>query len=170
MATTSAHTCPVCGTQHEDTNFLNVTAIQSATAWVRIELTDDEISALARGTHRIVVTPKEGLTMTKHTPGPWQLHGAPGDDAWDVVSSSGESVAEIAVPHGKVSERTKANATLIAAAPQMLEALRPFAEALAEGEKVSGDTLARLKEALMHISYRELCNARAAIAEAEASS
>jgi hypothetical protein len=60
----NGYRCPVCGTKDKTVDpghFFNVTAIQNETTWVRIELTDAEISQLARGTHRIVVTPKEDI-------------------------------------------------------------------------------------------------------------
>lgn len=55
--------------------------------------------------------------MTKHTPGPWEVHG-PHDAPW-VQSTNG--------PNGRsvdIVPRTMADARLIAAAPDMLAALR----------------------------------------------
>jgi len=59
--------------------------------------------------------------MTQHTPGPWRVdydHRLDGAD--QVVDASGRTVAFIATP--KNDHET--DARLIAAAPQMLEALR----------------------------------------------
>lgn len=63
--------------------------------------------------------------MSKHTPGPWIAHG----DAvlWNNRSTYRELVA---TTQGMLN--AEANARLIAAAPALLEALRPFAALLAE--------------------------------------
>ena len=69
--------------------------------------------------------------MTKHTPGPWKLQKAlrPVDGEYDYgigakVSGRGQCIAEA---FGRCSDRdllpAEANARLIAAAPEMLEAL-----------------------------------------------
>ncbi len=63
--------------------------------------------------------------MSKHTPGPWKI--ADGDSlrcslwGWSIMSSDGYWVA---VAHEEEEESDKANARLIAAAPEMLEALK----------------------------------------------
>ena len=49
--------CPACGTAIEF-ECRNVTAIKSAFAWTRIELTDEQISQLASGCYVIAVVPR----------------------------------------------------------------------------------------------------------------
>lgn len=65
---------------------------------------------------------------TQHTPGPWSVHWAMAQsgDASHIVD--GRDMAELSVIatvhfHDDVEGETKANARLIAAAPDMLEAL-----------------------------------------------
>lgn len=48
--------CPLCGSETEK-DYRNVTGIKSATAWTRIELTDEQISKLASGMFEITLTP-----------------------------------------------------------------------------------------------------------------
>ncbi|KKK67177.1 hypothetical protein LCGC14_2956660, partial [marine sediment metagenome] len=69
--------------------------------------------------------------MTQHTPGPWIVSGLLDTGAgFDWVNADGpQAVAKICVPspHPNVvdaREMAKANARLIAAAPELLEALR----------------------------------------------
>lgn len=62
--------------------------------------------------------------MSKHTPGPWVAEPGGGKGSW-VKGSTGEWAA---LACGDTSESAEANARLIAAAPDMLKALRPFAE------------------------------------------
>jgi predicted RNase H-like HicB family nuclease len=62
----------------------------------------------------------------KHTPGPWAADDG-SDNAYSIISESVEGFAQgwIAntMPHGKTEEEAKANATLLAAAPEMLKTL-----------------------------------------------
>ena len=54
--------------------------------------------------------------MSKHTPGPWEYNGSS-----DVKQNNGTGVARVAL-NGSADE-IKSNARLIAAAPDMLEAI-----------------------------------------------
>lgn len=70
--------------------------------------------------------------MSKHTPGPWQLDPRPediinGTEAYGVRES--EDHAPLAVVYADAPE-SKANARLIAAAPEMLETLELARKAL----------------------------------------
>ena len=56
--------------------------------------------------------------MTQHTPGPWSI--AEGEPDWAIVT---ENVL-VASVHGEDTENQEANARLIAAAPELLGALR----------------------------------------------
>lgn len=85
--------------------------------------------------------------MSKHTPGPWAfVQGGSGDfPTWNVrIATRGV----ITLPPTASMETMDADARLIAAAPELLEALRPIAE---RGE----------------ISAKIIAKARAAIAKAE---
>ena len=76
----------------------------------------------------------ETTTKAKHTPGPWKLShgGLPGDSGFSIVSNNAEAqdvkVTAECWPCTIVSEEHRqelfANARLIAAAPELLEALQ----------------------------------------------
>lgn len=79
---------------------------------------------------------------TKHTPGPWhaadiRLRGHnPKMDGCDIGAANGANVAlAFHQPHDREIQETIANARLIAAAPELLEALK---SALAVGQIVGG--------------------------------
>lgn len=60
--------------------------------------------------------------MSKHTPGPWEVHSEP-QGTWIMPPDpSGEPIAKMTR-----WSAVEADARLIAAAPDLLEALRPFA-------------------------------------------
>jgi hypothetical protein len=77
--------------------------------------------------------------MSTHTPGPWKY-----DDFYVVAAGEDEDViCEVWVTH-------KANAALIAAAPEMLEALKlsyPLLECSDEGEAATAAILAVIAKA-----------------------
>ncbi|MBK8225401.1 MAG: hypothetical protein IPK73_30675 [Candidatus Obscuribacter sp.] len=54
---------------------------------------------------------------TKHTPGPWSAH------AQEIIGNTGELIATIELTDGMDPGESYANARLIAAAPELLEAL-----------------------------------------------
>jgi hypothetical protein len=62
---------------------------------------------------------------TKHTPGPWKLRLGTGVQ-YDYIIETKAGALVAAYPHysGATKKATKANARLIAAAPEMLEALQ----------------------------------------------
>lgn len=65
---------------------------------------------------------------TKHTPGPW--HVGVGQAGVIVYNAKGWAIANAVVYHGEHDrEECKANARLIAAAPDMLAALRMICDA-----------------------------------------
>jgi hypothetical protein len=92
-----------------------------------------------------------------HTPGPWRIVGCSLDDAnkplrWYVSGEGYTWVTDLA------GETTDADLRLIAAAPELLEALSlvlPLAEAWADGKGRS------------HPDHEVVADARAAIAKAE---
>jgi hypothetical protein len=61
---------------------------------------------------------------TQHTPGPW-LYTQEGVDAFGIVKPDGYSIVHLAALHNSTSaSELPANARLIAAAPDLLDALR----------------------------------------------
>lgn len=100
---------------------------------------------------------------TKHTPGPWQVNGS-----WlNIETGNRHTAVESVLPggfgmvasleHSFTRESEEANARLIAAAPELLEALK---ELVNDGECYCADNVAS-KETCRH------CKARAAIAKAQ---
>jgi len=65
------------------------------------------------------------ITYAKHTPGPWGV--TPGDGRYIVGAAGDEVIASVEGQNQAVDE---ANALLIAAAPELLDALRKSARAL----------------------------------------
>lgn len=95
--------------------------------------------------------------MSKHTPGPWEattdIHGCPSVrnfDGFGVCSTYGKYESP---------EQKEANANLIAAAPDMLEALKALDEAEFQGMFTEGQWTKEHQELFE--------NAHAAIAKAE---
>ena len=64
---------------------------------------------------------------TKHTPGPWHYEHI-GQDGWGISSNNLEGIA--IVPHSLNMTHDEANARLIAAAPDLLQALEAIAPIL----------------------------------------
>jgi len=68
---------------------------------------------------------------TKHTPGPWIVCDSP--DGLHVTMEHGVRIAELyGVPSGRFPETPEANARLISAAPDLLEALEAWMEVVDE--------------------------------------
>lgn len=61
---------------------------------------------------------------TKHTPGPWKFSFESINPEWAIVTTMGGAV----VANVNADHRQEANARLIAAAPDLLEALRNFTD------------------------------------------
>lgn len=68
----------------------------------------------------------------KHTPGPWTINDSMAKDGrksclWYYIYAEGKTVAEVKGRHCKIKNSTAlSNAKLIAAAPELLEALSEF--------------------------------------------
>ena len=73
--------------------------------------------------------------MTQHTPGPWTVEMI-NNDAARIWGPNNTFVAECWRPHGKAYP-TKANANLIAAAPELLEALEECLDSWQYGESTT---------------------------------
>jgi len=87
----------------------------------------------------------------KHTPAPWIAGNSTGIGAHEVMGDGSQLVALI---YGRSKEEQDANAAVIAAAPDLLDALKALL-VCAEAECVSGS------------SYEPIQEARAAILQAE---
>ena len=76
----------------------------------------------------------EGLSAARHTPGPWEIIDGdrPGIDGidWSVVMFGDISEDEQIGVQGRTPDEMMANARLIAAAPNLLEACRESMEAM----------------------------------------
>ena len=92
------------------------------------------------------------MSETKHTPGPWKTSYT---NLSVVIAENGAVVARASKLNGLVN--LQANARLIAAAPELLEALESIAS-MYDYEASCGDLASRL--------YEATCLARAAIAKA----
>lgn len=72
---------------------------------------------------------------SKHTPGPWTARYAPGYDRWIVDAQDSRGLIPVANIIRQDDDEDWANARLIEAAPDMLEALR---ELVAEADEHPG--------------------------------
>ena len=102
---------------------------------------------------------------TAHTPGPWHVGGIRPDSQPIVYRADGFAIADATVYHTKHgAEEARANAALIAAAPDLLAALRGavsyYPEDIDAGAEISGADLLE-----WFAIWRE--SALAAIAKAE---
>lgn len=112
---------------------------------------------------------------TRHTPGPWRLDRR--QSCWAIVDASGQDVAYqddaprfhagepcgSITSRGRTAEELEANAALIAAAPDLLAALKTCREALAWYETQDNERHERYLEP----PSAELQQADAAIAKAQ---
>lgn len=81
---------------------------------------------------------------TKHTQGPWEIYYSGSSQHYSAVritSAEGHDVAALIIPNGKNAERSAANLALIAAAPDLLAALRAFAVAYHDADCLSDPEL-----------------------------
>lgn len=95
-----------------------------------------------------------------HTPGPWHLGG----NGFIVYAANGYAICDVKTFHGR-SNADAANAMLIAAAPELLAALKEMGDWLAAGLHASDDAWpdAKCLEHTEQIAAR----ARAAVDKAE---
>ena len=79
----------------------------------------------------------EGNKIMTHTPGPWGIeHG----DEFEIVSRSPHLSATVAIVAARIpSETARADASLIAAAPELLEALKTARECIAYCRRAHSD-------------------------------
>lgn len=96
--------------------------------------------------------------MTQHTPGPWHCHHWPA--AAPELNTARESAFVVKARRISSLAESDADARLIAAAPDLLPALREAADLIAwQADHSTGEHKARLRGAMVR--------ARAAIAKAE---
>lgn len=89
-----------------------------------------------------------------HTPGPWEIFGGPvGESDIVGVAETGKTICEF--PYGATEGACLANATLIKAAPDLLEALQPFVARNSSDETIT-----------LVVRTADVTRARAAIARA----
>lgn len=101
--------------------------------------------------------------MSKHTPGPWKAEGYKG-----LVVNGPDGVTLACAPGGKNIEETIANAHLIAAAPDLLAALKAVVDNVDRGDSILRWSPHYVSEnALDTDDFGNLDSARAAIARAE---
>jgi hypothetical protein len=84
--------------------------------------------------------------VSKPTPGPWSI-----EDAFDIIAADGYnlvSVADASIDEGGRPSEDKANARLIAAAPEMLEALEFVETMLILKDAKAPDTLKVVRAAI----------------------
>lgn len=97
------------------------------------------------------------MAQSKHTPGPWEYREiAPYDDGLGYVSADGNDIIHAGVSDLPAGEN-RANAHLIAAAPELLEAVHNLMDILRDYDAIDN----------LDVRIRE---ARAAIAKAEGAS
>ena len=105
------------------------------------------------------------MSEAKHTPGPWEVV-VPADGLWPPRVFSGSKFIGMVNNSDDTQEQRVADARLIAAAPDLLEALEPFDDAARDraadaSEWKDGDTVA------VWVTIGDLRKARAAIARAK---
>ena len=102
--------------------------------------------------------------MSKHTPGPWQFHELRGDDGLGYIRPNPQDYLEIAHhgDTGRSAEENRANARLISAAPELLEALELCINQLERDTELLYDQFTPWAEIPTALE-----KARAAIAKAE---
>lgn len=92
---------------------------------------------------------REKSPEIKHTPGPWHVGMKPGPI---VYGPKGEQVSPLNIMLDP--EEAKANARLIAAAPELLDALKSVLPYL--GEEVSSSVMRKVHDALSKAEGREV--------------
>lgn len=81
--------------------------------------------------------------MSEHTPGPWESSGYDGHGGITINSDARQ------IGYASMCREQEANARLIAAAPDLLEALKAFVEDWSElSGKVRGSTLDKIDAAI----------------------
>lgn len=92
--------------------------------------------------------------MSKHTPGPWSLHNFDGDTYRIVDDRDMADLSYVATVHyhEDYDGETRANAKLLAAAPEMLEALKIVETRLTHLAQNSVDVVSELRLARIAIA------------------
>ena len=101
-----------------------------------------------------------------HTPGPWHVGGKGNAIVYADVEGGSYAVANAVTFHGQPNFEDAANARLIAAAPDLLEALRKLVGLIMD-EHGSGADLLPVHHEFDPEHYAAIREARASIAKAE---
>ena len=107
---------------------------------------------------------------TKHTPGPWFLDNAEGGDWFRYVMAEDSQIGRVDLGNrGFISQHGEANARLIAAAPELYDALRELLTdmVIAQGNMRKAAKRDPAWEGCAEIIQPRVDAARAAIAKAE---
>jgi hypothetical protein len=88
------------------------------------------------------------MSTTAHTPGPWRLDVPEPDGEIIVMDEQDVSIDTIWKQPLDPSEWVEANARLIAAAPELLEALEAVQQITSEGNNLVDDDLAWIRSAI----------------------
>lgn len=107
------------------------------------------------------------MNENKHTPGPW--NAKEDSERFISIQSSGVPIAEICLPVLVSTEEINANARLIAAAPELLEALELMLKPAIKCLEANGVTKTNNGVTLTY-SVKQIENYRAAIAKARGES
>ena len=73
---------------------------------------------------------------TQHTPGTWNFHTTAGDHQFAIYSEADETGKDLALVYNR-NENSKADAKLMAAAPELLEALQAIVNKFDSVKKVA---------------------------------
>lgn len=73
------------------------------------------------------------MTTTQHTPGPWYSKVVAWNTGFKIVDETGASIAAYSSAGKRPQAESASNALLIAAAPDLLEALKAYQTAVATG-------------------------------------
>lgn len=88
--------------------------------------------------------------MTQHTPGKWKLRYSKRHNAWE-ISAAGFLIATMYEPGPMLKDLRAANARLIAAAPDMLEALENTTASLAYLQGEDWETVKKARAAIASV-------------------
>lgn len=107
------------------------------------------------------------MTEAKHTPGPWNVFYKSKYDEWHVSTPiDGSSMKRALFPDGIRTDNPEADARLIAAAPELLEALQVLSERIAYYASLAEGEATNIEQWAYTDGSSDVAKARAAIAKA----
>ena len=101
----------------------------------------------------------------KHTPGIWQINNEEGNIGAIEIQSKDDLNATLVLVYGRTKELRESNARLIAAAPELLEALESLTEEFADdiAVRIEGTVFQNQPNSI----YHAIAKGKAAIAKAK---